>query len=393
MTEAVLPSEGAPPVASWAQSAAGLMRTNFGELLESMPDGIVMVEPGGRIVLANSQAERLFGYAGGELHGCGIDDLLPARFRAVHAGHREGYVDQPRKRAMGSGLDLWGLRRDGTEFPIEISLSPIRTDAGAFVLSAIRDVSERKRIERVLQEKNDELARANAAKDRFLANMSHELRTPLNAVIGFTGTLLMKLPGPLNDEQEHQLRMVQRSGRHLLALINDLLDVARIAAGKVAVHLVTLDLRAVVEDVAQTLRQQAQARGLALRTVMPAEAAQAVTDRRLLSQILLNLVGNALKFTEVGEVRITLEGTASHWRLRIVDTGPGIAQADQARLFEPFSRTPSAVAQRQEGSGLGLHLSRQLAGLLGGSLQLQSTLGSGSTFELHLPLAAPAAVG
>ncbi len=382
MTEAVQPSE---------RETASL-QAHFGELLESMPDGIVMVNGAGCIVVANSQAERLFGYGPDELRGLAVDHLLPARYRDAHGGHRAHYSQQPRKRAMGSGLDLWGLRRDGTEFPIEISLSPLRTAEGAFVLSAIRDVSERKRIEQALQEKNAELARANEAKDRFLASMSHELRTPLNAIIGFTGTLLMQLPGPLNEEQTRQLRMVQQGGRHLLALINDLLDVARIAAGKTEVQLSRVGLRTVVEDVAQTLHPQAQSRGLQLAVELPDGPAEAVTDRRLLSQILLNLVGNALKFTEVGGVRIVVhrepggcEAAGSPWMLRVIDTGPGIDEADQARLFAPFSRAQTAAARQQEGSGLGLHLSRQLAELLGGSLRLNSTVGVGSTFELCLP--------
>jgi PAS domain S-box-containing protein len=187
---------------------AKLMEARFRDLLESTPDGIVMANPTGHIVIANSQAERLFGYEPGELRGRSVDALLPARYREAHVGHRSSYFLQPRKRAMGSGLDLAGLRKDGSEFPIEISLSPLRTEESAFVMSAIRDISERKRFEKALQEKNQELANANQAKDRFLAGMSHELRTPLNAIIGFTGTLLMKMPGPLNDEQQRQLRTV-----------------------------------------------------------------------------------------------------------------------------------------------------------------------------------------
>ena len=159
-----------------------------------------------------------------------------------------------------------GQRLDGSEFPIEISLSPLRTDDGSFVMSAVRDVSERKRIERALLEKNIELARANEAKDRFLASMSHELRTPLNAIIGFTGTLLMRLPGPLNDEQVKQLGTVKASAKHLLALINDLLDVAKVEAGRHEPVIESVDLRALVEEVVSTLAPQAQA----ATTVAPA---------------------------------------------------------------------------------------------------------------------------
>src|SRR5919198_1671670 len=148
-----------------------------------------------------------------------VEILVPEAARPAHRRHREGYVARPTTRPMGAGLELAGSHKDGTQFPVEISLSSIETEEGLLVSAAIRDITDRKRLARTLQEKNAELERANLAKDRFLASMSHELRTPLNAIIGFTGTLLMKLPGPLSNDQEKQLRTIQAGGRHLLALI------------------------------------------------------------------------------------------------------------------------------------------------------------------------------
>jgi PAS domain S-box-containing protein len=366
------------------QRDAKLMEARFRDLLESTPDGIVMANPTGHIVIANGQAESLFGYEPGELRGKPVDILLPERYRRSHVVHRSNYFLQPRKRAMGSGLDLAGVRKDGTEFPIEISLSPLRTEENAFVMSAIRDISERKRFERALQEKNVELATANQAKDRFLASMSHELRTPLNAIIGFTGTLLMGLPGPLTPDQYKQLRTVQTSARHLLALINDLLDVAKIEAGKVDLAMAPVDCCAVIDETVATLRNQAETKGLQLSAVLPATPLVWMTDRRALSQIVLNLAGNAVKFTDAGSVTVTLREDEGALLVVFDDTGVGIAPEEQAKLFAPFSQAGSMRPRAAEGTGLGLHLSQRLAELLGGRITFESTPGQGSRFTLRL---------
>ncbi|MCW7542147.1 ATP-binding protein, partial [Aquabacterium sp. A7-Y] len=281
--------------------------------------------------------------------------------------------------------------RDGSEFPVEISLSPLETEEGRLVSSSIRDISERRRVERALHEKNVELARANQAKDRFLATMSHELRTPLNAVIGFTGLLLMKLPGPLTADQEKQLRMVQSAGKHLLSLINDLLDVAKIESGNVEVQPEAVACRALVDEVATTLRPAAEEKGLRIEQRGPEEELVVQTDRRALQQILINLVNNAVKFTAKGTVTITLERTdldnRPALRFGVTDTGMGISQEDQARLFQAFTQVGAGtVRSRTEGTGLGLYLSLKLAELLKAHLSVHSEIGKGSCFELVLPV-------
>jgi PAS domain S-box-containing protein len=355
---------------------ASLAETKLRWMLEVAPDAILGVDASGTIELVNAQCERLFGYHRDQLLGKQVEMLIPDGLRPVDAGQ------------VGAGQELSTLHRDGTEIPVEVSLSALETAGGRLTMAAVRDITDRKRIERQLREQNVELERASRAKDNFLASMSHELRTPLNAIIGFTGTVLMRLPGPLNAEQEHQLRLVQTSGKHLLSIINDLLDLAKIESGRIQITLETVDCRRVADEVVQSLQPLANGKGLALILDPPDdEPALATADRRALGQILINLVNNAIKFTDAGEVRISLIRPAEpDGRLRIVvrDTGPGIPEPDRIRIFRAFERSAATAKSTDEGTGLGLHISQKLVELLHATIAVSSVVGEGSTFTVCL---------
>jgi protein-histidine pros-kinase len=225
------------------------------------------------------------------------------------------------------------------------------------------------------------------AKDSFFAGMSHELRTPLNAILGFIGILLMRLPGPLTPDQEGQLKTVQENARQLLSLVNDLLDLAKIESGKLDVQLQMESCQDVLEEVVSTLRPLAEAKSLVLEARFPVQPLMVMTHRRSLIQIVVNLVNNAIKFTPQGSVRLELTDAPGDGppraAIHVVDTGAGIKPEDQEKLFRAFERVESTA--REEGTGLGLHLCRKLADLIGGRIEVESEFGRGSRFTLLIP--------
>ena len=390
------------PLQNLAQAAEALRRQ--AELLDLAHDAILVREQSGAIRFWNQGAERLYGWPREQALGRMSHELLQTRF----PNGFQSVLNAVARTGLWEG-ELAHTRRDGSSVTVLSRWAQRRTESGSLEIVEInQDISARKNMERAeakfrqllesnaternefertLREKNVALEKANAAKDLFLSSMSHELHTPLNAVIGFAGTLLMRLAGPLNEEQERQLRRIQAGGKHLLSLVDDLLDLAKIESGKVELQLRETSCQEVLGEVVSVLRPAAEAKSLDFETHFPDRPLTIKTDRRAPSQILLHLGNNAIKFTPQGSVRVEVSEWAANGQsgaaVRVVDTGVGIKAEDQSKLFQGFERiNPEA---RAVGAGIGLYLCRKLAGLIGGRIELESEYGKGSRFTLLIP--------
>jgi PAS domain S-box-containing protein len=357
-----------------------LIEARYGDLLESTLDAVVIINNLERIAFINGEGEAVFGYSRSDLLGEPIQTLLPPRDRGGHFVPRANYFTQPRRRAAGAEFELVCLRESGEEFPVEIILSPLETEEGTLAMCAIRDISQRKQFE-------ESLRKANQMKSEFLANMSHELRTPLNGIIGFTEFLIDEKPGPLNPRQKEFLTDVHRSAQHLLQLINDVLDLAKVEAGRLEVNPETFSPAKAIEEVCAVVTGIAQKKGVTVTCSVAPELGSVTLDEQKFRQICYNLLSNGVKFTSPGgSVEISASARErDRFELRVKDTGIGIRNEDMQRLFREFEQLETGSGRRFEGTGLGLVLTKKLVQLHGGSIGVESEYGQGTTFSVVMP--------
>jgi PAS domain S-box-containing protein len=365
-----------------AQAAA---EKHYHDLFDAAPDAILEVDSSGRIVTVNATAEELFGYSPSELVNQPIELLIPEEVRPLHGQHRMKYAAHPTKRPMGSNLDLYGRRKDGSRFAADIVLSPIWLEDGKVHTAAIiRDVTQKKQAETALKEARQLADAANQTKSDFLASMSHELRSPLNTIMGYTQLLAEGSVGPLNDKQRRFLGHVAKDSEHLLNLINDILDLSKIEAGQLELTRESYALQPLLNEVLTMTRQRAIEKEVRLESEEHSDA-MVLADPLRTKQVLINLLSNALKFTPLGG-RVTLRTSqlGGQVAITVADTGIGIPPEHQQAIFDRFHQVASTTKGVKEGTGLGLAIAKTLIEQMGGQIWVESEVGQGSRFTFTL---------
>jgi protein-histidine pros-kinase len=360
-------------------SAADDPDAYFKHLLESAPDAMVIIDDHGKITIVNAQAERMFGYERGEMLGQPVEMLLPERLREAHKGHRSSFAESPRLRPMGYGMDLVARRSDDSEFPVEISLSPVISGGGKFVSSVIRDVTRRKRMEDEIIAARQEAERANKANSAFLAAASHDLRQPVQALSLLNGALRRTVT------DERALQMIESQQHSLTAmtnLLNSLLDISRLDAGAVTPELEDFPIQRLIDRLSDEFARQAHHNGLEFSA--SACPTMINSDPNLLAEIIQNLVSNAIRYTDKGGVKLECTQENSHCVLKVIDTGIGIAEDQLEEIFREFHQCKAPGASK-EGFGLGLAIVKRLSDLLGLMIKVDSDIGRGSTFSVSIP--------
>ncbi|MGF1612807.1 MAG: PAS domain S-box protein [Gammaproteobacteria bacterium] len=351
-------------------------------VIDTVVDGVIITDSDGIIQDFNPACEKLFGYRAAEVIECNVKILMPPPYHDEHDSYLHRYRVTGERHIIGAGREVQGRRQDGTVFPLELSVGETRQGDSLIFVGIIRDITVRKRTEAALQAAKEQAEVASQAKSLFLANMSHEIRTPMNAVLGYTE--LLENERHLPSGTRHSIGAIKRAGTHLLELISDILDISKIEAGAEKLDNEDFRIASVIEGLSEIFAVRCEQKKLAWRVETDLEDRSVHGDQRKLRQVLINLVGNAVKFTESGEIKLEVRQAGDLYHFQVVDTGPGISQAVQTRIFEPFQQAAEGV--HKGGTGLGLAIAKRQIELMGGSLQVQSQPGSGSRFFFGVPL-------
>jgi len=351
-------------------------------VLDSAPDAMIIIDAGGTILFANRQVQPMFGYAPAEIVGARVEVLMPERFRVKHTGHREGYGRNGRVRPMGMGLELFGMRKNGTEFPVEISLSPMPQAKDVLVAAAIRDVTERQQAQKALEEARRDADRANVAKSRFLATASHDLRQPLQTLGLLNGALRRMVQDP---EFLEVLREQDQAIDAMSRLLNGLLDISKLESGAIRPEIAAFDVVALFDELRRDFAGLAASKGLRLSVDTPRVLLR--SDATLVGQVLRNLLSNAIKYTERGSVELRCDTRTAQARIEVHDTGVGIAPDQVGLIFEEFYQIGVSPNSSRDGYGLGLSIVQRIVKLLNLRIQVHSAPGKGSVFAVEIPVA------
>jgi PAS domain S-box-containing protein len=351
-------------------------------VLDSLPDAMIIIDSSGNILFANHQVTELFGHANEAIVGQPIETLLPERFRQRHVGHRTGYTDNVRVRPMGMGLELFAMRKDGSEFPVEISLSPIMQNDQVLVAAAIRDTTTRRLADQALNDARRDADHANLAKSRFLATASHDLRQPLQTL----GLLAGALRRMLHDADSLDLLTQQDQAIDAMSrLLNALLDISKLESGAIKLERTHFEIGALFDEMRREFAGVAAAKGLRLSVDSPGDLVH--SDSALIGQVLRNLLSNAIKYTRSGGVELVCERRGARLHIEVRDSGMGIPAEHVKLIFDEFFQVGVGPNSSREGYGLGLSIVQRIARLLEFEVIVTSAPGVGSAFCFQLPAA------
>ncbi|GFO96151.1 multi-sensor signal transduction histidinekinase [groundwater metagenome] len=348
-------------------------------------DMMFIVRPDGQIVECNALARTIFGCTQSEMLSLNIGVLLK-----TEAGEEWKKIMDIAEYSSGFHGELTAVSREGKEFPVEITVSRSfsKVDRTPTIICFMRDITEHKQAEEMRLEK-ERLILVSKAKSEFLANMSHELRTPLNAIIGFSELLKQKIAGELEEKQEHYVDNIITSGKHLLDLINSILDLSKVEAGKIELIIEKMSVPETINETLYLIKEKAAKHNVTIKKEYSPQLDSIQADQQRFKQILINLLDNAVKFSkpEGGTVTITAKKEGDTAKLSVSDTGIGIREEDMKKLFQEFQQLDSGKSRKYGGTGLGLAISKQLVELHGGKIRAESKFGEGSTFTFTLPIA------